>query len=183
MIKNSIKIRKSIKERIKEHFFKDPNIRLRVRQIEREVDVPLPSAIKYAKELENEGILIREIIGNVTFYTTDYNSPKYRIEKTLHNIRSLHECGLIEHIKEECFNPTIILFGSYSRGEDIISSDIDIFVETKTKIGKTIKKFEKKLHREVQLFEHKSIRDIKNKHLINNILNGLTLSGQIEVFK
>ena len=48
--------RKNIKERIKEYFLNNPTEKLRVRQIERKVKVPLPSAIRYTKELVKEGV-------------------------------------------------------------------------------------------------------------------------------
>ena len=53
---------KNIKDKIKEYFFVNPTVKVRVRQIERELKIPLPSAIRYVKELEKEGILKNEKI-------------------------------------------------------------------------------------------------------------------------
>ena len=84
---------------------------------------------------------------------------------------------------QEFSNPTIILFGSFSRGEDIEESDIDIYIETHSKKKISLKKFESSLNRNIQLFKHKSIHQIRNKDLANNIINGIVLSGYLEVLK
>jgi len=105
------------------------------------------------------------------------------LEKKLFNIKSIHESGLIEYLRQELNNLYIILFVSYSKGEDTEESDIDIYVETPSKKQIHTEKYDKLLQRNIQLFTYKSIRDIPNMHLANNILNGLILNGQIEVFK
>jgi len=70
-------IRKSIKEEIKQYFLTNPTARKRVRQIESEVKVPLPSAIRYTKELEKGGILKRSNIANVVTYSADRVSKRF----------------------------------------------------------------------------------------------------------
>mgnify|MGYP001606350955 FL=1 len=68
--------RKNIKDIIKNHFFINPSDKLRVREIERILKIPLPSVIRYCKELEVERFLRINKIGNSVFYTAD------RINKT-----------------------------------------------------------------------------------------------------
>lgn len=173
---------KNINENIKSYFFLHPTARLRVRQIERETKSPLPSVIKYAKELEKEGILKATSIAGIRLYSADRASKQFLLEKTFFNISSIHNSGLPGYIIEEMHNPAIILFGSYASGEDIETSDIDIFIETGAKEVKGIEQFEKKLKRKIQVFCHKSVKDISNKELANNIINGIRLNGIIEVF-
>ena len=72
----------SIKDRIKAYFFLNPTTRLRVRQIEREVKIPLPSAIRYTKELEKEGILKSQEIAGIRLYSADRTSKSFLLEKT-----------------------------------------------------------------------------------------------------
>jgi len=175
-------IAKNIKKQIKEYFLLNPTKRLRVRQIERELNVPFPSVVRYTKELEKEKILRKQIIGDVHFYLADRASEIFLLEKKLFNIYSLFISGLINFLVKEFNNPNLIVFGSYSKGEDIESSDIDIYLETLNKEIKDIKIFEKKLQRKIQIFKHKTIKEIKNKELANNIINGIVLNGFIEVF-
>ncbi len=175
--------RKNIKKIIKEYFFVNPSAKFRVREIERTLNLPLPSVIRYCKELKNEGILTTIKTGKVVFYTSDRANNNFLLEKKLYNLKSLYICGLVNFLRFELSNPVIILFGSYARGEDIENSDIDLYIETPSKKNVNTKKFEEFLKRDIQIFIHKNIREIKNKNLANNIVNGIMLNGFIEVFK
>ena len=172
----------NIKEKIKGHFFMNPTAKLRVRQIEREIKLPLPSVIRYCKELEKEEVLKKETISGISAYSADRNSKKFLIAKRLFNINSIFESGLIDYIVKEYFNPVIVLFGSYSKGEDIEESDIDLYVETPKKQEFNLKKFEKILSRRIQLFNYRNIKEVQNHHLSNNIINGITLNNHLEAF-
>lgn len=173
----------NIKTIIKEYFFLNPTARLRVRQIEKAARVPLPSAIRYAKELEKEGLLKSIIIAGAKLYSADRGSKNFIVEKMLFNIREMHGSGLVAHLVEEYNNPAIVLFGSYARGEDTEASDIDIYIETSRREISIGSRFEKRLQRTVQAFAYKSVKDIKNRGLANNIINGIRLNGNLEVFE
>jgi len=175
--------RKDIKQTIIEYFFVKPNAKLRVRGIERTLKLPLPSVIRYCKELEKEGILTTIKTGNVNFYTANRSSEEYLLEKKLYNIKKIYESGLVEYLRRELSNPAIVLFGSYSKGEDTEESDIDIYIETPSKKKVSLEKFEKMLKRRIQAFQQKNLNEISNPHLANNIINGITLNNYIEVFK
>ena len=173
--------RKNIKNKVKEYFFEHPTQRLRVRHIERKAGITLPSAIRYAKELEIENILKSQVIAGVKLYSAYRSSPRFLLEKRFFNIISIIESGLVDFLVDSTIPDAIILFGSFAKGEDIEDSDINIYVQTKkTEIG--VKDFEKKLGKSIQIFAFNSIHDIKNKHLSNNILNGSNLYGFVEVF-
>lgn len=174
---------KSIKERITAYFFRNPTAQLRVRHIERIVKVPLPAAIRYAKELEEEGVLKKSIVSEVTTYSADRTSPVFLFKKRLFNLEQLQTEGLLDFLKQELSNPPLILFGSYARGEDTETSDVDIYIETPAKETLNVAAFEKKLERKIQLFPYPSLSSVNNKQLANNILNGIILNGFIEVFK
>src|SRR3990167_4394167 len=175
--------RKDINQTIKEYFFVNPTAKLRVRAIERTLKLPLPSVIRYCKELKEEGVLTTAKTGDVVFYTANRASEKYLLEKKLHNIRRMYESGLIDYLKRELSNPAIVLFGSFAKGEDVEESDIDLYIETPSKKKIILKKFEKLLKRRLQVFQHKNLKEFSNPHLANNILNGITLNNYIEVFK
>ncbi len=172
---------KDIKNSIKEHFFIFPKSKLRVREIERALKLPLPSVIRYCRELENEGILAVQKIGNVQFYTAS-RSEIYLLEKKLYNLKALYLSGLVGCLQQEMSNPVIILFGSYAKGEDTEESDIDLYIGSPSKNQASVTTYEKKLKRKIQVFQYKSIKDVPNLHLANNILNGIVLNSYIEVF-
>jgi len=66
--------------------------------------------------LENEDILSSVRVGNVEFYTSS-KSEKFFFEKKLFNLRGVFESGLIEYLKFNLHNPTIVLFRSYAKGK------------------------------------------------------------------
>ncbi|MCK5023084.1 MAG: nucleotidyltransferase domain-containing protein [Candidatus Aenigmarchaeota archaeon] len=175
--------RKDIKETIKEYFFIYPTSKLRVREIERTLKLPLPSVIRYCKESEREGILKTLKIGNVIFYAADNANEVYLLEKRLFNIKQIHNSGLLDYIKKTLSNPVIVLFGSYVKGEDTENSDIDLYIETPSKKSINLGKFERLLQRKIQIFKYDNITKIQNTHLANNIINGITLNNYMEVFK
>jgi len=177
------KIKKGIKERIREHFFVNPNSKLRVREIEKLLKLPLPSVIRYCRELQEEGIVTTVKIGNAVFYTGDRASSVFLLEKKMFNIKSIYDSGLIKYLKDELSNPVVIVFGSYSKGEDTETSDIDLYIEAQSKKETSFEKFERILKRKIQSFRHKNISEIKNLNLSNNIINGVVLNSCIEVFK
>ena len=172
----------NIKNKIMWHFFENPTLKLRVRQIERELKLPLPSVIRYCRELVKEQILKKEDTYGISTYSNDRNSKKCLVKKMLFNINSLFESGLIDYLINEYSNPVIVLFGSYSKGEDIENSDIDIYIETPKMHRFDLQKFEKILKRKIQIFNHRNIKEVSNLHLSNNIINGITLNNFIEVF-
>lgn len=173
---------KDIKTTLKEYFFLHPTIKLRVRQIERELKVPLPSVIRYTKELEKEGLLKSTKIANITTYSADRASKTFLLEKKLFNIHQLNTSGLLDFLLEELSNPTIVMFGSYAKAEDVENSDIDLYIETLSKKKINLEKYEKILQRKIQLFIYKNIHELENKELANNIINGILLNGFMEVF-
>jgi len=175
--------RKNIKGCIQEHFFIFPSAKMRVREIERELRLPLPSVIRYCSELEKERILMKVRIGDVVFFTSDRTSPAFLLEKRLFNQRQIHHSGMVEYLKKTLGNPLIILFGSYARGEDIETSDVDLFIGTASKKEVSLGSYEKRLHRPIQVIRHDGVARIANKHLANNIINGITLNGYLEVFR
>ncbi len=172
---------RNIKDRIKEYFFLNPSEKLRVRQIERIVKVPLPSVIRYTKELEEESILILSEIANIKTYSANRASKRFLLEKRLFNIKQISK--LADFLIEELSNPTIVIFGSYSRGEDTEESDIDIYIETPSKKRLNLERFERLLQRRIHILVYNNLKDIENKELANNILNGIIMNGFVEVFK
>lgn len=165
----------SNKNKLLDYFFLNPTAKLRVREIERKVKIPLPSVIRYCSELEKEGFLVRMQISNIFVYCANRANKRFLFKKKLFNLEQIY--NLVEYLSKESYNSLIILFGSYSRGEDIETSDIDLFIE-----GKSIdvSLFEKKLQRKVQIFAFNKLEEVPNPKLQNSILNGIVLNGYID---
>ncbi|MEK6826149.1 MAG: hypothetical protein AABX90_00805, partial [Nanoarchaeota archaeon] len=59
--------------------------------------------------------------------------------------------------------------------------DIDLLlISEKTEEFPEARRFEKKFGREIHLFIVKDMKDLKNEHLTNNILNGTILQGEVK---
>lgn len=172
---------KNIKTKIKEYFLEHPSQRLRVRQIERELNLPLPSVIRYTKELMEENILKIQNISGINFFKAKTESENYTLAKKLHNLQRIYDSGMVKLLKNKLHNPCIILFGSFAKGTDNEESDIDIFIETKGTVP-ALNRFERVLGKQIQVISKDRLGKIPNKHLANNIVNGITLNGYLEVF-
>ena len=92
----------------------------------------------------------------------------------------LYGSGVIDYINKKLSYPVIILFGSFSKGEDVEQSDIDLFIGSPEK-SIDLSGFEKKVGKKFQVFLEDDLLKIKNRHLINGILNGLVLEGFLEL--
>lgn len=115
---------------------------------------------------------------NLTSIELNRDNPKAIAFKRIENLKQIYESGLIEFLEEKFPSCTIILFGSYSLGEDTTNSDIDIAV-----IGSKIKKiqltkFDKLLERIIILHFYDNLKI--NENLKQNIINGVTFHGTVE---
>ncbi len=114
-------------------------------------------------------------------YTAERNAKKFQQQKMLYNFSALLESSLIDFLADTLAPKTIVLFGSYRRGEDIETSDIDLFVECKQEdLHLTL--FEKKLKRKIELHFNENFSSYP-KELKNNITNGIVLHGFLEGYK
>ncbi|MGE0792815.1 MAG: ArsR family transcriptional regulator [Candidatus Woesearchaeota archaeon] len=164
-------------------FFEEPRREFNVREIARILKISPATASKELKELVEKNILSYKKERIYHLYQANFNSEEYKDIKIYYNIRKLKISNLINEINKFYLHPTIILFGSCSKGEDIETSDIDlVIISEKTKEFPKLKEFEKILNKELQIFNIRKISEIPNKHLINNILNGINIQGGINGF-
>ncbi|MBI2045750.1 nucleotidyltransferase domain-containing protein [Candidatus Pacearchaeota archaeon] len=74
----------------------------------------------------------------------------------------------------------IILFGSYSRGEDTKTSDIDLAVIGRKDKILDLYEFEASLNRKINVNFYESWKKI-HIHLKNNLLDGIIFSGAVDL--
>ena len=161
-------------------FFEQPDREFNVREIGRILKISPATASKELKKLANERLLKERKERFFNLYKANLESDYYIDLKIFYNLRKIKECGLLEEINKFYLKPTVILFGSAASGIDTETSDFDLVViSEKSKEFPKLKIFEKKLNRKLQLFVVEDIRNLRNRHLINNILNGIVLQGKI----
>ena len=100
--------------------------------------------------------------------------------KRAENLKQLYESGLADYLEDRFPGSTIILFGSYSTGEDTVKSDIDIATIGAKEKATNLSEFEKFLGRTIIINTYDDFKKI-NKNLKQNIVNGITLQGTLEL--
>lgn len=96
------------------------------REIARGSGVSYGSANRVLNDLHKKGLVARKTEGNMKYYTMDSSNPYMQEFKILTNMLFLEP--IIEKLKTHTHK--IILFGSFSKGEDTQESDIDLFILT-----------------------------------------------------
>ncbi len=158
-------------------FFKDNYRRINVREYARIRGISPPSASTLLQKLEKEGLLIREDERNYTYYAANKESGLFIDLSRAYWRQIFEKSGLVTYLEKELAKPTIILFGSFSKGEVKEGSDIDLAIFTPTHKQLDFQAFQKKLGRKIQLFTFKAREEVKSRELLNNILAGYILSG------
>lgn len=162
-------------------FFEEPNREFNVREVARLLKISPATASKELKILAKEGLLKEREERILKLYRANLESDIYKDTKVFYNIRKIKDSGLLDALNRFYSKPAVILFGSAASGLDTEASDFDLLIiSEKTKEFLEINKFEKKLKRKLQLFIVKNIKDLRNEHLINNVINGITLQGKIK---
>lgn len=150
------------------------------REVAKILDVSPTAVANSLKILLKENLVKIEKTKTINFISFNRDVPRAIELKRVENLKNIYLVGFSDYLENELPGSTIILFGSYSRGEDVDSSDIDIAViERKDKLI-DIERYEKILKRRINVNFYDSWKSI-NKNLKNNILNGILLHGSIEL--
>ncbi len=173
-----------IKLNILKEFFENPNKEFHLRELARKLNTNHTKIRNHLNKLVKEEYLKKRKDRIYLLYGAKINQ-KFLNLKIYYNLEKLRKSKIIEDLEEFYDFPTIILFGSYSKGIDDNKSDLDLFVISNIKKKFNDKKYEKKLNRKINLFLHTksqfNLLKKKSKELINSLTNGIVLSGQLEV--
>ena len=162
--------------------FSKIGIKLNQRQIANFLEVSAPAITKAIPKLEEERLINVEQDIDTKRWAIEINTENQKAVqlKRVDNLKFIFETGLAYFLEEHFAGGTVILFGSYSRGEDIFNSDIDIAVIGRKRKEIDLKKFEKMFGREIIINFYSSFKSI-HRNLLNNILNGIVLSGSVNL--
>ena len=140
-----------------------------------------PTAVSNStKKLKDSNLIKIEKTKTINFISFNRDEQKAIELKRAENLKNIYLSGLSDYLEKELAGATVILFGSYSNGEDTNTSDIDIAViERKDKMLE-LEKYEKVLNRRININFYDSWKKI-HENLKNNILNGILLHGGVEL--
>jgi predicted nucleotidyltransferase len=159
-------------DKILEVYYEHPRKSFTIRELARLTNIPKSTAQRYLAELTKKGLVSKE---NKTG-----DSLLFKFKKINFHIEKIAESGLIEELVEKLNPSCIILFGSIRKGDSVKESDIDLFIESPVEKEIDLRKYEKKLKHNIQLFIEKDINKLQP-HLFNNLINGIKLYGSFAV--
>ncbi len=165
-------------------FFEDPNRKFSIRELSRILEINHTTVRQYLNRLVEDGFLSVKKEGVYSFYRLVLSRETLNL-KLYHNLEKIRKSNLIQDLEKTYDLPAVVLFGSYASAMDDKTSDIDICLISNVEKEFNSEKYEKKLNRNISLhrFNKESWEKAKktNPNLINNICNGIVLSGELAV--
>lgn len=170
-------------------FFSFPNMEIGLNNISSNLKMSKTTAKKIINSLVKEGFLNKKVYGKTWRITCNLDHPYNLTRKIPFNLAMIYSTyygGLKDHILKIVGNAkSIILFGSYRKGDDNNKSDVDIGVEVADdeevriiELG-VIPKFG--FRNNVKINLHIFSRNKVDLNLFSNIANGIVLDGFLEV--
>jgi len=140
-----------------------------------------PTAVANSlKALKKDNFISLEKTKNINFIYLNRDNETAIELKRVENLKNVYTSRLLEYLEKELPGGTIILFGSYSYGGDINTSDVDIAVIGRKDKPLQLEEFDRILNRKININFYDSFREI-HKNLKDNILNGIVLKGTVEL--
>lgn len=174
-----VEFKESPERKLLEFFFKYPTSSFHYRELARRLDLSVGTVSKYIRSLKEKELVEVKTSGNLKIVKPHFNLKEFRNLKRCFNLRSLYTSGLIDLLDKKISPETLVLFGSYSRGEDHEESDIDLAVINGREEEIELEKFESKLKREIRL-HYIDLEEVEREFL-NSLANGIVLIGHLEV--
>jgi predicted nucleotidyltransferase len=165
-------------QKILKQLFLKPTYRFHIRELARETDLNPNTIINLSDKLEKQGLVSKKRNKNLVEVSLNFENKKTVWLKKLFNLSQIYESGIIDFLVTAYQPNSISLIGSYSRGEDIEKSDIDLVVITNKKEVIDVSEFETKLHRTIHLLIAQ--KEKMSGEFFNNLINGVVVYGAIK---
>lgn len=163
---------------ILEHFLRHPTQQIHLRELARRTGFSPGGALKAVRKLVRRDIVIERKGMAVTNYQAATGSRLWLALKRAYNLYTLQASGLVEALGDAYEEPAaIVLFGSYARGDDTETSDIDIAVVTPLVRAFNRKPFEKSLGKHINIIELELSK--AKEEFIESLANGIVLHGHL----
>jgi len=185
------------KQKVLEILFRYPDKEFSLSDLAKEAGVAKANIGKILEEFSKAGFIDIIKLSKIWRIKANLENPNFKINKMFYNLQIIYHSNLVSFLVNYFNNPkSIILFGSFRKGEDAHNSDVDIAIEkddiknyethnlkevVNKKLKKEIIKFEEDIGRKIQIhFFNKEHVDI---NVFNNIANGIVIFGFLEVGK
>ncbi len=164
-------------------FFEDNYERINIRRYSRLMRISPPTASKLLKNYAKENLLEISRYERYIFFNAKRDDKDFI---DLSRMYWRYKLGALSSFFASKFTiePTLVLFGSLSKAEVKIDSDIDlaiIGVNSESSLLKDMNfaTFEKKLGRRIDVFRFKSLADARKLPIWKALLNGYVLRGSL----
>lgn len=167
--------------KVAELIFNYPTTTFHVRKIADKTALSTTAVTRAIDELQMFKIVEVEKTEITKNVRSNIDTQEYRFYKKIFNLYRLERYGLIAELRDVFMPKTIVLFGSFARGEDIEKSDIDILIVTERRGNiEEIDVLEKMLNRKINIVILPSLEDSKDEFK-NAVANGIVLHGYLKV--
>ena len=158
--------------------FTKPTYKFHIRELAKATKLNPNTIINISEKLIKESILVKEKKKHITEIFFNFENKDAVIKKRIFNLSQIYKSGLVDFLAKECSPKAISIIGSYSKGEDIEKSDIDIVVVSEKEKSINMERFEKLLSRKIHLI----ITNYKkmSEEFYINLINGMILYGYID---
>jgi len=153
------------------------------RELSKELRMPLTTIQRALKQMIDANLIEFEVSGKNKIFTIKknilakkfvYNAENYKLMKLIDKYPFFEP--LISDILKESKNNIMLLFGSYARFDAVKQSDIDLYVETKSKdVKKKLEMINSKLNVKIGLFDLDSL-------LVKETIKNHVILGGVEEF-
>ncbi len=168
--------------KVAELIFNYPSTTFHVRKIAKDTKLSTTAVVQAIEDFKKAGIILIEKTDLTKNIKANIESDNYKFYKRICNLYRLQQHHFIETVKNIFQPKTIILFGSYARGEDMENSDIDLLIISNRKetILPLLHQMEKELNRTINIHLLNSI-DKSEPEFKNAIANGVVLHGYLKI--
>ncbi|MBN2142140.1 nucleotidyltransferase domain-containing protein [Candidatus Woesearchaeota archaeon] len=173
-------------QKVLEVFYKYPEKEFSLSDLAKEARIAKPHVGRILDTLQKHDLIGIVKLSKIWRIKANTDSWMFIKLKIVYNLNFIYQSGILEYLNDHFRNPhAIVLFGSFRKGEDVSTSDIDLAIEVEEEgeyqsVRLTeLEGFEKTIGRQIQLhlFNRKNV----DLHVFNNIANGMVLLGFLEV--
>ena len=169
-------IEKNATQKVLQVFFEKPATVFYLRELSRFLGKSLPTVIAATSLLARENLISKKKEKVVTVLKANRQNDYFIRCKRTYNLERLYESGIVDCLIKEYNHPqTIVVFGSFSRGEDIQTSDVDVAINTGKKLKVDLSPYENDLKKRINL--HEVVFSRQREEFRISLMNGIVLEG------
>lgn len=167
-------------------FFAYPTEEFTLNDVHKAVDIAKTTASNTVNLLLKHGFLTVRKIGKLWRISANQSHEFFVTRKIPYNLQLVYESEVVEYVLQQVPNAkTIVLFGSYRKGDDVNGSDIDIAVEILGDKPLEVRELgtisQLGYRQNVKVNAHIFSRSKVDLNIFTNIANGIVLYGLLEV--